>query len=62
MINKSSSKGRILELDGLRGFGNLGMAVRERLEVLPIIVLLALLFGTRRGRWYLETRSAGGAS
>ena len=37
-------------LYGFGGFGNLGMAVRERLEVMPIIVLLALLFGTRRGR------------
>lgn len=41
-------------LYGLVGYGNLGMAVRERLEVMPIIVLLALLFGTRRGRRYLR--------
>lgn len=46
-------------LYGFGGFGNLGMAVRERIEVLPIIVLLALLFGTERGRRYLETNSAG---
>ena len=41
-------------LYGFAGFGNLGMAVRERLEVMPIIVLLALLFGTRRGRTILS--------
>ncbi|HTW45535.1 MAG TPA: hypothetical protein VMD58_08315 [Acidobacteriaceae bacterium] len=46
-------------LYGFGGFGNLGMAVRERLEVMPIIVLLALLFGTRRGRSYLDANSAG---
>lgn len=42
-------------LYGFAGFGNLGMAVRERLEVMPIIVLLALLFGTRRGRAMLRS-------
>jgi hypothetical protein len=42
-------------LYGFAGFGNLGMAVRERLEVMPIIVLLALLFGTRRGRAVLNS-------
>jgi hypothetical protein len=48
-------------LYGLGGYGNLGMAVRERLEVLPVIVLLAMLFGTQRGRWYLDTNLAGGS-
>lgn len=42
-------------LYGFGGFGNLGMAVRERLEVMPLIVLLALLFGTRRGRAVLSS-------
>ena len=42
-------------LYGFAGFGNLGMAARERLEVMPIIVLLALLFGTQNGRRYLAS-------
>lgn len=37
-------------LYGFVGYANLGMEVRERLEVMPILVLLALLFGTRAGR------------
>lgn len=41
-------------LYGFGGFGNLGMAVRERLEVMPIIVMLALLFGTLKGRATLQ--------
>jgi len=41
-------------LYGFGGYANLGMAVRERLEEMPIIVLLALLLGTRRGRNYLD--------
>lgn len=45
---------------GFVGFGNLGMVVRERLEILPIIVMLALLFGTKRGRWY-RSRNSGQA-
>ena len=48
-------------LYGFGGYGNLGMAIRERLEVLPIIILLALLFGTKRGRAYLASNPAGGA-
>lgn len=44
-------------LYGYGGFGNLGMAVRERLEVTPIIVLLALLFGTRLGRIHLNSHA-----
>ena len=48
-------------LYGFGGFGNLGMAVRERLEVMPILVLLALLFGTQRGRAYLDANPAGGS-
>ena len=47
-------------LYGFGGYANLGMAVRERLEVIPIIVLLALLLGTRRGRRYLDRRPSGG--
>ena len=47
-------------LYGFGAYSNLGMAVRERLEVLPIIVLLALLFGTRRGRWLLEGHAREG--
>lgn len=41
-------------LYGLGGFGNLGMADRQRLEVMPIIVLLVVLFGTRSGRIILD--------
>ncbi|HEX5412406.1 MAG TPA: hypothetical protein VFZ27_11180 [Terriglobia bacterium] len=41
-------------LYGFGGYANLGMAVRQRLEVMPVLVLLALLLGTRRGRSYLE--------
>lgn len=37
-------------LYGFVGYANLGMEVRERLEVMPILVLLALLLGTRAGR------------
>lgn len=37
-------------LYGFVGYANLGMEVRERLEVMPILVLMALLFGTRAGR------------
>ena len=44
-------------LYGFGAYSNLGMAVRERLEVMPIIVLLALLFGTRTGRAVLDTVS-----
>ena len=47
-------------LYGFGAYSNLGMAVRERLEVMPIIVLLALLFGTRRGRRYLDNSPARG--
>ena len=42
-------------LYGFGAYSNLGMAVRERLEVMPIIVLLALLLGTRRGRAVLTS-------
>ncbi len=41
-------------LYGFAGYANLGMSVRERLEEMPIIVMLALLLGTRRGRSYLD--------
>jgi hypothetical protein len=41
-------------LYGFGGYANLGMAVRERLEVMPIVVMLGLLLGTRRGRRFLE--------
>lgn len=44
-------------LYGLGGYGNLGMAVRERLEAMPTIVLLALLFGTQSGRMLLDSVS-----
>ena len=37
-------------LYGFVGYANLGMEVRERLEVMPILVLLGFLFGTRAGR------------
>lgn len=37
-------------LYGFVGYANLGMEVRERLEAMPILVLLALLFGTKSGR------------
>lgn len=40
-------------LYGFGGYANLGMAVRQRLEVMPVLVLLALLLGTRRGRSFL---------
>lgn len=41
-------------LYGFGGYANLGMAVRQRLEMMPVLVLLALLLGTRRGRSYLD--------
>jgi hypothetical protein len=41
-------------LYGFGGYANLGIAVRQRLEVMPVLVLLALLLGTRRGRGYLD--------
>jgi hypothetical protein len=41
-------------LYGFGGYANLGIAVRQRLEVMPVLVLLALLLGTRRGRSYLD--------
>lgn len=41
-------------LYGFGGYANLGMAVRQRLEAMPILVLMALLLGTRRGRSYLD--------
>lgn len=49
-------------LYGFGGFGNLGMAVRERLEVMPILVLLGLLFGTRTGRRHLDNSPLGGGA
>jgi hypothetical protein len=42
-------------LYGFGGYANLGMAVRERLEVMPIVVMLGLLLGTRRGRSFLDS-------